>query len=216
MPLPELRAAPEAVRRAYAVILEAVEETDTAFGREYGLEGLPQHDILVAYLILSRDLRCNADARTSHELQMRRTLSTARLLVARAFTAKSHSMSSVRLVVDLVLAYPQDAHTLTDVVSLINSDLAWPTAATTTDDLGLLTRVVYDAAYFTLLASRPVYLRSRILTHQLSPAQRDIATVLSSEWDGTLQELIDTAKALRPDVPLASAIEQRPALTSPL
>lgn len=204
MILPELGLATPAVQRAHAVILTQVEEIEAGLSDRPTFIASDMRDALVAYLMLARSLERTSGVATSHEAQLGRRRSNARLVVAREFTLQSNSMASVNVFVDLACTYPQEAATLVDVVTLIGSKLTWPARSVNDVVLGRLSRDVYDDAQFNQLLPRTDYLTRRCSAQRLNPTQFELAHTLAPDWSGTLSALVETARTLRPLAPTTS------------
>jgi len=110
--------------------------------------------------------------------------------------------------IDVAVEYPHEALLLAGVAVSHERPL-WPYKMAETNDLGRLTREIYDAAGCYQLGSRTDYLIRRLLANpRLSESQLDFVRVLAADWDGTLSDLIETTKALCPDV--AVTARERP------
>ena len=201
--IPSLRGATPEVRHALAVLRSDLEDLVGDVHRSedsldhYPLEDLDMHDVLVAYLILEHSLRSkdqlvsNGHGRTTLRSRL------AWSIVSRAFARQSHSIDSVHTFVDVSLAYPGSAVVLARSVG-IDGGTTWPREIADTDDVGRLTREVYDAAGFDRNIDRTGYLVRRLTSRRLRRPQRDFAVLLSYEWAGTLEDLVATAQTLRP------------------
>jgi hypothetical protein len=198
MSLPELRAASESLASVNpASVKTAVPDADPEPQASPALSQLDMHDVLVAYLILLRsDLRAAASGENL-ELRKAKVRQNARRIVGNTFAMGSNSMSQVVAFVDVALDYPDDASTLAATIS--SSRPVWPIEVGDTDDLGRLTRELYDATQVSSELSRTDYLSRRLCSgRNLSEDQRTFAAVLCPEWAGTLEELVLTVTTLRP------------------
>jgi len=200
--LSELRTTNPGVRLAY----EAFEDQLESIGQRFvaknatprGLKKLPTydlHDVLVAYLILANDLM-----HTDGEITRRaRWIHNARLITAYVFANSSDPLLAVRTFVDIAETYPENALILS--LALADQPTAWSIALADTDDLGRLSRDVYEAAGLSALMDRTSYLVRRLTSGRLLPAaqraQRDFAITLAYGWAGTLAALSETAATLR-------------------
>jgi hypothetical protein len=200
MILPELNDATPAVQQAYAKMSSELYYLDATGGRSPtapGYEELELHDVLVAFLVHARDLQC------SDELTAQRRRST-RTLISHVFQVHLDSMAPVRTFVDVTIEYPENASELARAVG--SSNPRWPIQAFESDEFGRLTRSLYDDARLGATFSRSEYLIRRLADCRLSDHQCELAKTLSQEWDGTLGELVDTARALQPDTQSVEAI----------
>jgi len=124
-------------------------------------------------------------------------LSTVRV----TFELRGYSMDDVRTIIDLALEYPGEAYFIAETIR--SSSGRWPASEVCdSDDVGRLTRSVFDAIGIKVIIPRTDYLirraRVRATTGMLTPQQFEFAATLSTDWTGTLDEMVETATTLRP------------------
>jgi hypothetical protein len=207
--LPDLVNAAPSVQRAHRALFDhvaALEQDDvrpsSALKTRHELQNHKLRDLLVAHLIAARATPYTV---TATGISQRRA--HIRRVVSQLFNRQLNAtlMGAVRTLVDVATTYPENAIALAGVLSW-DTQPVWPHQIAETDDVGRLTREVYDAAMFHQLIARTDYLQRRTRAAiRLSAVQGDLARTLSSNWAGTLEELIDTAVALDPEVHLAHA-----------
>jgi hypothetical protein len=192
----ELHTASPGVQRAYALIADPV---DHVSGRrpEKLLGDLPLCDVFTAYLMYTADLEVSVVAGLDAAVQKSRALRTARTIAANTFALQSTSMEAVITFIDFATAHPEAAEPLAWAIASANP--VWPTRITLTRDLGRVARTIYDATKVDRLVSRTDYLTQHLADgYHLSDEQRTLALAICPEWAGTLDELEETARALRP------------------
>jgi len=203
--LPELDDATPGVRHAYAMIAGKLESFDPFLATS---SPLPKHvdlaDVLTAYLLYVRALnRFDEDTTDEDPVQRERNHYLVTRTVRATVARRKYSMTTLRTFIDVALEYPSLAVDLSAVV--VTSSASWPAQAIVdSDDAGRLPRAVHDAAGVTVIIPRTDYLirraRARARSGSLTATQFEFAKTLSTDWAGSFDELVETAKTLRPDV----------------
>jgi hypothetical protein len=199
VPLCELNDATPGEQRAYATLVErvAIATSDPLAATLALAENLDTHDILVAFLLLTRSLfRLSETAPASAIEKKRQDHANALRTVRATCVQRSNSLATPLAFIDAAIAHPDQAVGLAELFA--TSSAIWPKEISQTNDLGRLPLPVYATAFGQYVAPRCEYLADRLPWQGLTLSQVALATALSQEWTGTLSELVETTKNLHP------------------
>jgi hypothetical protein len=204
-PLPEFYEAAPGVQIAYTVLADHVEglllNTPRVAVTVPSLEQLDVHDVLVAYLLHWRSFS-RGRTESSENGRPRRYHSDLQRMVGRTFATalQLDATPALHAFIDVATHYPDLAIALALAVGGSNPE--WPVEVADTAVAGRVPKEVYDLAKLDHYLPRVEYLIRQIRRQRNFPtSQYDLAVALADEWEGTLDELLETTQTLHETIP---------------